>query len=95
MHWKLNRMLSGGFVEASWEPLIALATAAGTCVSIISLATHLNEMHAVRSAGEPSIATASVAGLNGAADLKPQLSSTFMVATASRHQSGGYSNEED
>ena len=71
MHGKLNSMLSDGFVEALWETLIALATAAGICVSVISLAAHLNEMHAVRSAGQPSIApTAGVAGLNGAVDLK-------------------------
>jgi hypothetical protein len=78
MHGKLNSMLSEGFVEALWETMIALATAAGICVSVISLAAHLSEMHAVRSAGEPSIApsalTAGVAGLNGAVDLKPQLS---------------------
>jgi hypothetical protein len=63
MHGKLNSMLSDGFVEALWETMIALATAAGICVSVISLAAHLNETRAVRSAGEP---TAGVAGLNGA-----------------------------
>jgi hypothetical protein len=56
MHEKLNSIMSDGFVEALWETLIALATAAGICVSVISLAAHLNEMHAVRSAGEPSVA---------------------------------------
>jgi hypothetical protein len=56
MYGKLNTILSDGFVEALWETIIALATAAGICVSIISLAAHLNEMHAVRSAGESSIA---------------------------------------
>lgn len=56
MHWKLNSMSSGGLVEALWETLITLAMAAGICVSVISLAAHLNEMRAVRSAGESSIA---------------------------------------
>ena len=67
---KFNSMLSDGFVEALWETMIALATAAGICVSVISLAAHLNETRAVRSAGEPSVAasaqTAGVASLNGA-----------------------------
>ena len=70
MHGKLNSMLSDGFVEALWETMIALATAAGICVSVISLAAHLNETRAVRSAVAPSVAasapTAGVAGLNGA-----------------------------
>ena len=70
MHGKLNSMLSDGFVEALWETMIALPTAAGICVSVSSLAAHLNETRAVRSAGEPSVAasaqTAGVAGLNGA-----------------------------
>jgi hypothetical protein len=70
MHSKLNSMLSDSFVEAMWETVIALATAAGICVSVISLAAHLNETRAVRSAGEPSVVagapTAGIAGLNGA-----------------------------
>lgn len=48
-------LLSDGFVKALWEILIALTATAGICVSIIGLAAHLNEMHAVRSAGEPSM----------------------------------------
>ena len=70
MHSKLNSMLSDSFVAAMWETVIGLATAAGICVSVISLAAHLNETRAVRSAGEPSVATgaptAGIAGLNGA-----------------------------
>ena len=70
MHGKPNRTLSDGFVEVLWETMIALATAAGICVSIISLAAHLNETRAARSEGEPSIAagapTAGPAGLNTA-----------------------------
>ena len=70
MHGKLNSVLSDGFVEALWETMIALATAAGICVSVISLAAHLNETRATRSAGEASVAasapTAGVSGLNGA-----------------------------
>lgn len=70
MHGKLNRMLSDGFVEALWETMMALATAAGICVSVISLAAHLNETRAARSESEPSIAagapTVGIAGLNSA-----------------------------
>ena len=70
MHEKLNGTLSDGFAEALWETMIALATAAGICVSVISLAAHLNETRAIRSAGEASVAasapTAGVSGLNGA-----------------------------
>jgi hypothetical protein len=68
---KLNSVLADGFVESLWETVISLATAAGICVSIISLASHLNETRAVRSAVGPSVATtvstAGVADLNGAA----------------------------
>ena len=68
MHSKLNSMLSDSFVEAMWETVIALATAAGIVASVISLAAHLNETRAVRSAGEPSIAasapTTGVASVN-------------------------------
>jgi hypothetical protein len=53
---KLNSILSGGFFEAMWETMIALATAAGICTGLISLADHLNETRISRSAGEPSIA---------------------------------------
>jgi hypothetical protein len=70
MQGKLNRMLSDGFVEALWESIIALATAAGICVSVISLAAHLNETRTARSEGGPSIAagapTAGITGLNSA-----------------------------
>jgi hypothetical protein len=69
MHSKPNSMLSDGFVETLWETAIALATAAGICVSTISLAAHLNETRAMRSAGGPSVAattrTAGAADLNG------------------------------
>jgi hypothetical protein len=70
MHGKLNSLLSDGFVEALWETIIALATAAGICVSVISLAAHLNEIRAARSAvGLPAAAstpTAGIADLSGA-----------------------------
>ncbi len=70
MRGKLSRMLSDGFVEALWETLIALTTAAGICVTVISLAAHLNETRAARSEGGPSNAagapTAGIAGLNTA-----------------------------
>ena len=70
MPWKLNSMLSDGFIDALWETLIALATAAGICVSVISLAAHLDETRAARSAvGLPAAAgapTAGIADLNGA-----------------------------
>ena len=67
MHGKVDSMLPDGFVEALWETMVALATAAGICVGIISLAAHLNETRAARSASEPSIAaSAPAAGLEGA-----------------------------
>lgn len=63
---KFNSMFSDGFVEALWETMIALATAAGICVSVISLAAHLNETRAVRSAGDASVAaSASMTGVAG------------------------------
>jgi len=63
---KFNSMFSDGFVEALWETMIALATAAGICVSVISLAAHLNEMRAMRSAGDASVAaSASMTGVAG------------------------------
>jgi hypothetical protein len=68
---KLNGVLSDGLVEVLWETVISLAAAAGICVSIISLASHLNETRAVRSAVGPSVAasapTVGVADINGAA----------------------------
>jgi hypothetical protein len=67
MDGKLNSMLSDSVVETWWETLIALATAAGICVSLISLAGHLNEARAARS-GEasirPSAPTPRVTGLS-------------------------------
>ena len=36
-------IMSEGFIEAMLETLIALATAAAVCVSVISLSAHLNE----------------------------------------------------
>jgi hypothetical protein len=67
MNGKLNGMLSDSIVETLWETLIALATAAGICVSVISLAGHLNEARAARS-GAPSVTasapTARVTGLS-------------------------------
>jgi hypothetical protein len=67
MHGKLNSMLSDGVVEVLWETMIALATAAGICVSVISLAAHLNETRAVRSAGDGSVAAS--ASMTGAAGI--------------------------
>jgi hypothetical protein len=67
MHGKLNTILSYGFVDALWETIIALATAAGICVSVISLAAHLNETRAARSTVGPSAAAS--APTAGIADL--------------------------
>jgi hypothetical protein len=65
MNGKFSTMLSDGFVETLCETLIALATAAGICVSVISLAGHLNEARAARS-GEPSVtASASTSRVTG------------------------------
>ena len=35
-------------IEEIWETLIALATAAAICISVVSLAVHLNETRAAR-----------------------------------------------
>jgi hypothetical protein len=68
MHKKLTSIVSDGFVEALLETMVALATAAGICVSVISLAAHLNETRALRSAGDASVsASASMTGVVGAA----------------------------
>lgn len=39
---------SNDFVEAMWDTLIALATVAAICVSLISLAAHLNASRTAR-----------------------------------------------
>jgi hypothetical protein len=69
MHSKFDNLLSDGSIEAVWETIIALATAAGICVSVISLAAHLDRTRMARS-GEPSfsasVPTQGVTGLNGA-----------------------------
>jgi hypothetical protein len=57
MSGKLNSMLSDSIADTLWETLIGLATAAGICVSVISLAGHLNEARAAR-AGTPSVTAA-------------------------------------
>jgi hypothetical protein len=54
MNGKLNGMLSDSIIETLWETLIALATTAGICLGVISLAGHLNEARAARS-GAPSV----------------------------------------
>jgi len=41
-------IMSDGYIEEIWETLIALATAAAICISVISLAVHLNETRAAR-----------------------------------------------
>ena len=65
MHGKLNSMLSDGFVETLWETLIALATTAGICVSVISLAGHLNEARAARSGASSAAASAPTTRVTG------------------------------
>lgn len=64
MHKKLSSMWSDGIVEFLWDTLIALATAAGICVSITSLATYLNETRQVRLAGDRSATSSSMAGVD-------------------------------
>lgn len=70
MNGKLNSMLSDRIVETLWETLIALATAAGICVSVISLAGHLNEARAARSdalsvtAGAPTTRATGLSKIN-------------------------------
>ena len=62
MFGKLSRMLSVRTAEAILETIIALAMAGGVSVSLVSLAVHLNEVRAVRSAGEASLAGNALAG---------------------------------
>ena len=40
--------MSGGFMEAMFDTLIALAIAAAICVGVISLSVHLNEARIAR-----------------------------------------------
>jgi hypothetical protein len=47
-------IVSNDFTEAMWEMLIALGTAAGICIGVISLAAHLNETQKVRDVAENS-----------------------------------------
>ena len=42
---------SGGYNEAIWETLIALAMAAAISIGLISLSAHLNEVQTLREAG--------------------------------------------
>jgi hypothetical protein len=47
--------LSGGFIQAMWETLIALIMAGAICISLISLSVHLNKAKTLRE-GLPSVA---------------------------------------
>jgi len=82
MRSKFNSMLSDGVVEALWKTMITLATAAGVCVSIISLAAHLNEVSAVRSAGEASVAASLPTTGIGGANVTPSASSLNWLQTS-------------
>jgi hypothetical protein len=44
-------LLAGGFIEAMWETMIALAMAAAISISLISLSAHLNEAKTLRESG--------------------------------------------
>jgi hypothetical protein len=43
-------VLTGGFIEAMWETLIALTMVAAICISLISLSAHLNKAKTLREA---------------------------------------------
>jgi hypothetical protein len=47
-----SNIISDGFVEVMWETLIALATVAAICISVISLAAHLNDARTIRDGAE-------------------------------------------
>jgi hypothetical protein len=64
-------MPSEGFVETMLETLITLAAAAAICISMVSLAAHLNEVRVVRSA---AAATAPA----GMADIGPASSTSHL-----------------
>jgi hypothetical protein len=94
MNGKVNNMLSDSVVDTLWETLIALATAAGICVSVISLAGHLNEARAARS-GEasitPSAPTPRVTGLSKIDQTKSRplwMMGTFADPTKGRRNKG-------
>ena len=40
--------ISGGFIEAMCETLVALAIAAAICIGVISLSAHVNEARSAR-----------------------------------------------
>jgi hypothetical protein len=47
-------IVSDGFIEAMWEMLIALGTAAAICIGVVSLSAHLNAVQKVRGIAEYS-----------------------------------------
>jgi hypothetical protein len=47
-------IVSDGFVEAMWEMLIVLGTAAAICIGLVSLSVHLNATQKVRGIAEYS-----------------------------------------
>jgi hypothetical protein len=50
--------LSGGFIEAMWETLIALTIAAAICVGLISLSAHLDKAKTLREIGVGKLSSA-------------------------------------
>jgi hypothetical protein len=84
MHSKLNSMLSDSFVEAMWETGIALATAAGICVSVISLAAHLTSCAFSRRAASLQRARRRPVSPASMARRQPQTSIEFNLHGGSR-----------
>jgi hypothetical protein len=47
-------IVSGSFIEAMWETLIALGIAAAVCIGVVSLSAHLNATQRLRGIAEYS-----------------------------------------
>jgi hypothetical protein len=64
-------LLSGDFIEAMWETLIALATAAAISISLISLSAHLNKAKTLREAGVGTMQSTTEHRLSSVANIGP------------------------
>jgi hypothetical protein len=64
-------ILTGGFIEAMWETLIALPMAAAICIGLISLSAHLNKAKTLREAGAGVMQSTAEHRLPSVADIGP------------------------
>jgi len=61
--------LSGGFIEAMWETLIALIMAGAICISLISLSVHLNKAKTLRESDVRTVQSAAEQRLPSVANI--------------------------